>query len=149
MRIVWATIEDAETLHALQSRFLLYEVEVASIIKAEDLAAIRHSLENRVCLIAVHRGVAFGAVRAQDRGHLVYVDSLWVPEMAKRPSIGTLLLLELEKRFAAKRRLYQIRAIHSDAKSYRAYDKAGYGLGYEEKRPDGLILRLYEKHAGP
>lgn len=147
MRIVRATAEDADTLASLHARYLQHDPQVAVIAKPEEPGAVRHSLENRISLIAQHRGIALGAVRAQDRGRVVYVDALWVPDMARRPSIGVLLLLSLEESLPGNR-YYQVRAVHGDARSYRVYAKAGYRLVFEDKRPDGLILRLFEK-GGP
>ena len=146
MRIVRATVEDAETLAALLARYLQHDAQVAKVAKPEETAAIRHSLEHRIALIANHRGIALGAIRAQDRGRVVYVDALWVPDMARRPSVGVLLLLALEESFPGNRH-YQVRAIHGDPKSYRVYAKAGYRLVFEDPRPDGLVLRLFEKGA--
>ncbi|MFC5404589.1 hypothetical protein [Cohnella soli] len=146
MRIVRATAEDAETLHALQSRHLQYDAQVAKIAKSEDTGVIKHSLKGRIALIAKHRGVPLGAIRARDRGRFVYIDALWVPDMTRRPSIGILLLLTLEESFPPDRH-YQVRAVHGDPASYRVYGKAGYRLVFEDKRPDGLALRLFEKGA--
>lgn len=146
MRIVRATVEDADTLAALQARYLQHDPQVAAIAKPEEPSAVRHSLEHRIALIAKHRGIALGAIRAQDRGRFVYVDGLWVPDMARRPSIGVLLLLTLEESLPAGRH-YQVRAIHGDPRSYRAYAKAGYRLVFEDPRTDGLVLRLFEKDA--
>lgn len=144
MRIVRAAAEDADTLAALHARYLQHDAQVAAIAKPEEPSAVRHSLEHRIALIAKHRGIALGAIRAQDRGRVVYIDALWVPDIARRPSIGVLLLLALEECLPADRH-YQVRAIHGDPRSYRVYAKAGYRLVFEDRRPDGLVLRLFEK----
>ncbi|WP_135554347.1 hypothetical protein [Paenibacillus cymbidii] len=146
MKIANAAVDAAEIVHALQIRYLLSDPEVAKVAKIEDLAAVRHSIPRRTCLIAEHRGVALGAIRAQDRGGFVYIDALWVPDFVRRLPLCALLLLELETRFAPKR-TYQLRAIHGDARCHNAYVRAAYAPVYEERRADGLLLRLYEKIA--
>ncbi len=144
MRIFDATGGDAELLHDVQARSLLADPRISRIVPLEDVASIRHSTRLCVCLIAEHRGVALGAIRAQDRGGLVYIDALWVPRTAKHASLRALLLLALEARFPINR-IYQVRAFHGDPQCYRAYGMAGYTLAYEDEREDGLLLRLYEK----
>lgn len=144
MKIADATVDAAEIVHTLQIRYLLADPAVAKVAKIEDLAAVRHSLANRACLIAEHRGVVLGAIRAQDRGGFVSIDALWVPDFARRLPLCALLLLELETRFAPKR-TYRVRAIHGDPRCHKAYVQAAYAPVYEERRADGLLLRLYEK----
>ncbi|WP_123043420.1 hypothetical protein [Cohnella candidum] len=145
MKIEQAVADDAEEIYAVQLRHFAGEPELSAIQKMENAWSLKQSLKTRIWLKAVWGNATIaGVTRGQDRGQIVYVDVLWVPDSARRSSLCVRLLRELEGRFP-DRATFHARAAHRDAKRFDVYKKAGYLPLYEERKENGLLLRLYEK----
>jgi hypothetical protein len=144
MKIVQATAEDAEEIHGIQIRYLEQQPDMTAMQKAESVSAIQHLLQERTCVKAVEHGMIVGVARGHARGKSVFIDALWVPDFTVRQKLCVRLLLELERQFS-ERSVFHIRAVHRDVKCFRVYTNAGYSHIYDERRDNGVILRLYEK----
>ncbi|WP_276356636.1 GNAT family N-acetyltransferase [Cohnella caldifontis] len=144
MKIVQAAAGDTEEILSVQARHFACEPGLSAIQSMENAWSIEHSLKTRIWLKAERRGGIAGVVRGQDRGRIVYVDALWVPDFARRTELCVLLLGELEGRFP-NRATFHVRAAHRNAKCFDVYKKAGYEAFYEERKENGILLRLYEK----
>lgn len=148
MEITFATVEDADTILALQ-RFA-YQSEAAIYDDftipplTETLADLKARFGDRRFLKAIEDGQIVGSVRAFQDGVTCHVERLIVHPDYRRRGIGTALLNEIETVFPNARRC-ELFTGHKSAGNIRLYQRLGYREFRREQVNEKVTLVYMEK----
>jgi ribosomal protein S18 acetylase RimI-like enzyme len=143
-----ATVEDAEEILALQkaayeSEGRLYrDFTLPPLV--QTLAEIREDFARQLFLKAVEEGEIVGSVRAYMKDGTCFVGRLIVRPDRQDRGIGSLLLEEIEKRFAQAER-FRLFTGHRSDKPLHIYEKRGYSIYRSEPVHEHLTLVYLEK----
>lgn len=150
MDIEEATVEDAEEILALQkaayeSEGRLYEDFTLPPL-TQTLAEIREDFARQLFLKAVEEdtGEIVGSVRAYEKEGTCFVGRLIVRPDCQGHGIGSLLLEEIEERFAQAER-FRLFTGHRSEKPLHIYARRGYSIYRTEPVHDHLTLVYLEK----
>ena len=153
MEITPATIDDAETILALQR--LAYQSEAAIYDDftlrpfTETLGDMRERSYDRRFLKAVEDGQIVGSVRAFQKDATCHVERLIVHPNYQRRGIGTALLNMIETCFPTASR-FELFTGHKSESNIRLYERLGYRAIRQEQVSEKLRLIVMEKTvAGP
>ena len=150
MDVEEAKLGDAEEILALQkaayeSEGYLYEDFTLPPL-TQTLAEIREDFERQLFLKAVEEGTGeiVGSVRAYEKEGACYVGRLIVRPDRQDRGIGSLLLREIEERFAQAER-FRLFTGHRSEKPLHIYAQKGYSVYRTEPVHDHLTLVYLEK----
>lgn len=152
MEIVRATIDDAETILALQRLAYQCEAQLYDDYSlpplTETLTALQAEFGRSVFLKAVDDDGICGSVRAHDRDGACFIGRLIVHPAWRRRGIATCLMQEIERCFADVDR-YELFTGYKSHGNLRLYEGLGYRPVREEQPAQGPRLVFLEKRRRP
>ena len=148
MEIRNASIEDAETILALQRLAYQSEAAIYDDFKlrplTETLEDIKGRFQDRRFLKAIEDGQIVGSIRAYQDGVVCHVERLVVHPDYQRRGIGMALLNVIETCFPAALR-FELFTGHKSENNLRLYERAGYRAVRQEQVSEKLSLIVMEK----
>ena len=148
MLIEMASIDDAAEILSLQKLAFLGEAKIHNNFSipplVETLDDLKQLFKSHTFLKAEVNGEIVGSVRAFEKDGTCYVGRLMVDPDFQNLGIGTKLLLETKRLFAACRR-FELFTGSKSVKNICLYEKLGYKAFKTEQVPDNLKLVFLEK----
>ena len=147
IKISQATIEDLETILALQHHVFGLEAERAGNYElpayTQDMAGIRADFAKAGILKAEQDGMIIGSVRGEIKDGSLLITKLMVHPDARRRGLGGRLIEELERRSGAAR--FELYTPSTATNNIRLYQGLGYKIYGEREHHSGATFVLMEK----
>jgi ribosomal protein S18 acetylase RimI-like enzyme len=144
-----ATDEDLEQILKLQKRAFSGQALIYNDFNLPSLAQTLDDLKKDSTRKAIYKvaldGKIIASIRCYAKEHTLYIEKLMVDPDLQNRGIGTKVMHDIEKRYAAVVNRYELSTGHKSARNLHLYEKLGYREIRQEPLNDNCNLIVMEK----